>query len=159
MSLHDEIGLLKPFKSQGHETLLTVILTASLLVKEGQQLLRPYGLTEAQFNVLLLLKDQSENGMLNQTKLGSMLLVNRSNITGLIDRMEQAGMVKRIPDGDDRRVNLVQMTDEGRQLLANAEKIYFKRVNEITSVLSSNEFVHLTKILERIRKQLHYTQE
>ena len=76
MSLCEEIGLSKPIKHKGHATLLNIVVTATLLVKEAQQVLRPVGLTDAQFNVLMMLKTQSESGKLNQTDLGNMLLVN-----------------------------------------------------------------------------------
>ena len=154
MRLYEEIGFKKPVKHKGHETLLNIVVTATLLVKETQQILRPVGLTDAQFNVLMMLKTQSEIGTLNQTELGTMLLVNRSNVTGLIDRMERTGLVKRIPDNDDRRVNLVEMTEAGEKILESAQALYFKRIGEITSVLSSNEDNHLCKILERIRNQV-----
>ncbi len=159
MRLYEEIGFNKPVKHKGHETLLNIVVTATLLVKEAQQILRPVGLTDAQFNVLMMLKTQSEFGTLNQTELGTMLLVNRSNVTGLIDRMEQAGLVKRIPDNDDRRVNLVEMTEAGDKILESAQALYFKRIEEITSVLSSNEDKHLCKILERIRNRMFNPQD
>jgi DNA-binding MarR family transcriptional regulator len=154
MSLKDELGFLKPVKHKGHETLLNIFITANLLIKEAQQLFRPYGLTDAQFDILMILETQSENGMLNQTKLGHMLLVNRSNVTGLVDRMEQAGWVRRIPDGDDRRINLVEITDTGRKILDITKSIYIKRIEDITSVLSNDEKNLLIEILEKIRNKL-----
>ncbi len=159
MSIQDEVGLIKPLINKSHETLLNIFVTSNLLIKEAQQLLRPLGLTDAQFNVLMMLKTQSENGTLNQTELCNMLLVNRSNVTGLIDRMERTGLVKRIPDSGDRRVNLVEMTEYGNKIFESAQDLYFKRIDEITSVLSSNENNHLCKILKRIRNQLHHSQE
>ncbi|MDP2983353.1 MAG: MarR family transcriptional regulator [Candidatus Latescibacter sp.] len=154
MSLKDELGFLKPVKHKGHETLLNIIVTANLLIKEAQKLFRPYGLTNAQFDVLMILETQSENGTLNQTELGHMLLVNRSNVTGLVDRMEQAGWVRRIPDGEDRRINLVEITDNGMKILDSTKNVYMKRIEEITSVLSDNEKNLLVEILEKIRKKI-----
>lgn len=154
MSLYEEIGLYKPFIHKGHETLLNIVVTSTLLVKEAQQILRPAGLTDAQFNILLMLKGQTENGRLNQTELGNMLLVNRSNVTGLIDRMEKNGLVKRFPDDGDRRVNLVKITVKGEDVLKNAQKLYYERIEELTSVLSKTEDCNLSKILEKIRSGL-----
>ena len=88
MSLKNELGLPNPFSHKEHEAMLNIVVTGTLLTKEGEKILRPYGLTDAQFNILMLLKYQSPDGKINQTILGKMLLVNRSNITGLIDRME-----------------------------------------------------------------------
>lgn len=157
MVLHDEVGFPRPVKHKGHETLLNIYVTATRLIKETQRLLRPFGLTDAQFDVLMMLATQSENGSLNQTELSRMLLVNRSNVTGLIDRMEQAGWVTRISDSDDRRVNLVEMTGKGSALLEKARKVYIKRVDEITSILSVEEENHLCEVLEKIRNQLSHS--
>jgi DNA-binding MarR family transcriptional regulator len=157
MGLQNEIGFNKPVKHKGHETLLNIYVTATLLIKETQRLLRPFGLTDAQFDVLMMLGTQSENGTLNQTELSSVLLVNRSNITGLIDRMEQAGWVRRLSDSDDRRVNLIGMTEKGKALLEEAKTVYIRRVDEITSILSLDEKNHLCEVLERIRNQLHHS--
>ncbi|MBD3266643.1 hypothetical protein GF373_08235, partial [bacterium] len=84
MSLQNELGFVHPFENKAHETLLDVVYTGLVLQKEGYQILRPFGLTDSQFNVLMLLKYQTRDGAMNQTKLGDMLLVNRSNVTGLI---------------------------------------------------------------------------
>ncbi len=154
MSLKDELGFLKPVKHKGHETLLNIFMTANLLIKEAQVLLRPFGLTEAQFDVLMMLETQSENRMLNQTELGHMLLVNRSNVTGLVDRMEQAGWVQRIPDSEDRRINNVEVTESGMDILDNTKDVYIHRIEQITSLLSDNEKNLLIEMLEKIRKRL-----
>ena len=154
MSLQDELGLPNPFDNRAHEALLNVVLTGTLLAKEGDRILRPFGLTDAQFNVLMLLKYQSDGGEMNQTILGNMLLVNRSNVTGLIDRLEQAGWVKRTADASDRRVNRVQLTRSGQRVLERAEKAYTARVKETMAMLSSNEHGHLCTMLESVRKRL-----
>ncbi|HPA48442.1 MAG TPA: MarR family transcriptional regulator, partial [bacterium] len=91
---------------------------------------------------------------LNQTTLGRMLLVNRSNITGLTDRLEQAGLVQRVMDATDRRVNRVRLTQEGRSVLDRSEQAYFARVKEIMGTLSEKENAQLNTFLERVRKQL-----
>lgn len=151
MSLKDELGFIKPVKHKGHETLLNIFVTADLLIKEAQQLFRPFGLTDAQFDVLMMLETQAENGKISQTELGRMLLVNRSNVTGLVDRMEKAGWVRRVPDGEDRRINMVEITDDGRKILDSTKNVYMKRIEEITSVLSDSEKKLLVEILEKIR--------
>ncbi|RJP30169.1 MAG: MarR family transcriptional regulator [Candidatus Omnitrophota bacterium] len=154
MSLAKELGFRHPIGQTAQEAVLNIVLTGALLSKEGDRLFRPMGLTDAQFNVLMLLKYQSENGEMNQTALGSMLLVNRSNVTGLIDRMEQAGWVKRTAQTDDRRVNLVRITAAGLEILEQAENVYFQRLEEVMSDLNDKERYQLCNALERIRAKL-----
>ena len=159
MSLQHEIGLFKSFKNRAHETLLNIVATGTILVKEAHHILRPFGITEAQFNVLMLIKHQTENGKINQTSLGNMLLVNRSNVTGLIDRMEQIGWVRRTVDAGDRRVNQVEMTEIGNEVLENAQKAYYARIEEIMSALSSEERNHLFRMLETVRENVNNSQK
>jgi len=154
MGLHDELGFKKPFRHSGHEALLNIIVTGEILKKEGQKVLSPYGITEAQFNVLMLLNYQSDDGRLNQTEVGNMLLVNRSNVTGLIDRMEKTGMVRRVSDDSDRRVNLVEITPEGKKVLNVAQKEYFSRIDKIMSDLSAGKRKNLCTLMETIRKHV-----
>jgi len=154
MGLEQELGLNKPFANRAHETLLNIVLTGTLLMKEAHQVLQPFGLTEAQFNILMLLKHQFSNNRTNQTELGKMLLVNRSNVTGLIDRMEQAGLVRRLPDAIDRRVHLIEMTETGRDTLNKCESVYYKRIEEVMSYLSPEERDSLVSMLETLRERL-----
>ena len=157
MSLQNELGFIKPFKHQGHETVLNIVLTGSLLAKEGNRILRPFKLTEAQFNVLMLLKYQSVDGRINQTNLGNMMLVNRANITGLVDRMEEAGLVRRTADSEDRRVNYIEITDAGYQVLEKARKAYYSCLEEILAGLSCSDYSNLSKLLETVRENLRNT--
>ncbi len=154
MGLHEELGFKKPFRHRGHEALLNIMVTGDILKKEGQKILSPFEITEAHFNILMLLNYQSEDGRLNQTELGNMLLVNRSNVTGLIDRMEKTGLVRRVSDDADRRVNLVEITPEGIGILNNAQKAYFVRIDEIMSGLSADERLNLCSRMETIRKKV-----
>ena len=155
MSLQRELDLPNPIQTRAHEAALNVVFTASMFAREAYLLLRPYGLTDSQFNVLHLLRYQSgPDGTLNQTRLGSMLLVNRSNVTGLIDRMEQAGWVERMDDPGDRRVKLVRLTAAGRRLLDRADKAYEVRVAEVIGALSGSEQAELCRLLERVRRPL-----
>jgi len=158
MSLHTELGL-EPIEYLPHEAVLNIVFTGSLLSKEGDRILKEFGLTDSQFNVLMLLKYQAKDGVLNQTTLGDMLLVNRSNITGLIDRLEQAGCVKRTGDSNDRRVKWVQMTKQGRAVLDKSEEAYYKRIGEIMDDLSDAECKRLCRALESIRGKIRTSVE
>jgi DNA-binding MarR family transcriptional regulator len=154
MSLESELSLLHPIQNPAHAATISLVLTGELFAKEGDRLLRPFGLTDSQFNVLMLLKYQTDREGINQTQLGRMLLVNRSNVTGLIDRMEQAGWVSRRDQADDRRVKLVALTPAGRKLLDRAEKVYFERVDKVVGTLKAGELQTLCSMLETLRARL-----
>jgi DNA-binding MarR family transcriptional regulator len=154
MGLREELGYPNPIEDGGHEAALAVVLTGAMLAKEGDSLLRCHGVTEAQFNVLMLLRYQCPAAGSPQSALCRMLLVNRSNVTGLVDRMEAAGWLERHPDPADRRVNLVRLTPSGRSLAKRAEMTYLARVSEVMAGLDPPEVQILCRLLERVRQRL-----
>jgi DNA-binding MarR family transcriptional regulator len=74
---------------------------------------RQFGLTGSQSAIL---RNLSVTGPLSSADLSRRLYVTPSNITGIIDRLEKKGLVKRIPKEGDRRVALINLTEEGNKL-------------------------------------------
>lgn len=155
MSLQDELGLRKPIALLPHEAVLNIYYTASCLKKRADEFFRTFGLTDVQFNVMMLLHHQSgpEEG-LSQARLSDMMLVNRANTTALIDRMEKSGLVVRTAAPDDRRYNIVKLTSRGKKLFARVEPLYAKQFQEIMSALKESEQKVLIRVLESIRSKL-----
>jgi DNA-binding MarR family transcriptional regulator len=152
MGLEQELGLKKGFSVTAHEAVLNIYYTAAQLKKEAGEFFRPFGLTDVQFNVMMLLHHQSgPEGGLSQAKLSDMMLVNRANITSLIDRMERSDLVVRTPAQDDRRYNIVKLTGRGKRLLAKIEPLYANEVRGIMTCLKEAEQNRLKQILGKIR--------
>ena len=157
MALGDELAFPRGITHEDHEALLSILVTGELLKKESSRLFAPLGITAAQFNVLILLYAQTEDGAMSQSDLGRLLTVNRSNMTGLVDRLQKLGLAKRILDQDDRRVNRVALTVEGREIARKAQELYLGRIHTIMKVLSRDQWNALTDSLARIRKQIKTT--
>jgi len=152
VSLEVELGLSKPVALQAHEALLSTYYTASRLRKAVGDFLRPFGLTDVQFNLMMLLRHQSGRGRgLNQAQLSQMMLVNRANITSLVDRMERAGLVRRTSAASDRRYNIIRLTGRAKELLAQIEPLYADEVRRIMAALVGAEQKELIAMLEKIR--------
>ncbi len=155
MSLKSELGMRKGFENPAHEALLSIYYSAARIRKKAGEFFRRHGLTDVQFNVLSLLKHQSaETGGLTQVELSKMMLVNRANITTLIDRMEKADLVERKPVPNDRRYNVVALTPHGHEMYAQVSGIYKRKIGEIMHVLDSSELDALKSTLEKLRKNL-----
>jgi MarR family 2-MHQ and catechol resistance regulon transcriptional repressor len=155
MSLKVELGMRKGFDYPPHEALLSIYYTASRVRKKAGEFFRLHGLTDVQFNVLSLLKAQSgESGGLTQVELSHMMLVNRANITTLIDRMEKANLVVRKPVPDDRRYNIIRLTEHGEKMHKSVAGVYRAKITEIMAVLSDGEKGQLVEILEKVRLNL-----
>lgn len=140
---------------QAHEALLNTYYTTSCLRKRAGEFFRPFGLTDVQFNLMMLLKYQGgpEKG-LSQALLSDMMLVNRANITSLIDRMEKAGLVVRTPAPSDRRSNIIKLTTRARKLLDRIEPLYTKEVKQIMAALNQTEQKTLIAMLEKVRANI-----
>ncbi len=156
MSIELELGLKKPVALLAHEALLSTYYTASHLRKKAGHFLQPFGLTDVQFNLMMLLGHQSRHGEgLTQAQISSMMLVNRANITALIDRMERAGFVTRTSSPSDRRSNIIILTCSGRKLLEKIEPLYAQEVKRIMAVLVEDEQKRLIGMLEKVRSNIN----
>jgi DNA-binding MarR family transcriptional regulator len=155
MALKQELGLKQGFKEPAHEALLNVYYTASMMKKKADTFFAQYGLTDVQFNLLTLLYLQSgKEGGLSQAKISDMMLVNRANITSLVDRMEKAGLVARNAHKKDRRFNIVKLTTKGRTLFEKVEPVYIRQIKKVMSPLSERELNSLMRLTEKIRETL-----
>lgn len=156
MGLQQELGLKRGFSVVEHEAMLNVYYTASLLKKKADDFFKKFGLTDVQFNVMMLLTYQSgRDEGLSQAQLSKMMLVNRANITSLIDRMEKAEMVVRTDAADDRRYNIVKLTAKGKKLFAKVEPSYEKMVHECMNIIGQSEQKKLIEMLEKIRGKIN----
>lgn len=116
--------------------------------------LEPFGLTDVQLNLMMLLRHQSRPGEgLSQADLSEMMLVNRPNITSLINRMERDGLVQRTAT-TDRRFNIIKLTRRGRSLLDRVEPRYAREVSRVISTISETDQRRLIGLLETIRRTL-----
>lgn len=154
MGLCEELGFPNPLHDLRHELALSIVHTSELLSKEADRLLLAFKLTEAQFNVLMLLKYQAGPDGLTQTNLSRFLLVNRANITGLMDRMERDQLITRTSELADRRLKRIRMTSRGINLLEKAEKAYIGRVYETLGHIADVDTLKILQMLEGIRRRL-----
>ncbi|WP_310962695.1 MarR family winged helix-turn-helix transcriptional regulator [Nocardioides terrisoli] len=81
--------------------------------------LRPHGLTFARYEALVLLTFSSR-GSLPLGKMGERLQVHPTSVTSIVDRLEAAGLVRRLPHPDDGRAVLAEITPAGRKLVETA---------------------------------------
>ena len=128
-----------------------LVATADLFLRESQRLFRPHGLTAPQFNVLNLLADRAPDAGYSQRELADTLVVDRSNVTGLIDRMEAAGWVRRADDPADRRVYRVVLTPAGRRLWQKVAPDYDQVVAQVTGALSAVEVSRGVAVLVKLQ--------
>lgn len=99
----------------------SLVRAANIVAHQIDDLLKPHELTFARYEVLLLLS-WSRRGRAGLTRIGDQLLVHQASVTGVVDRLEADGFVRRIGHDSDRRITLAQITNEGRLVSALATK-------------------------------------
>lgn len=121
------------------EAFYGLILTYNLLFDRIAGHLQGWGLTPAQFNVLLVLDKHSKEDGLSQVDISKKLIVTASNTTRLLEKMEKEKLIVRSPKLGDRRVNVVHITPKGSTLLAKIWPEYDKKIREAVSLLSQDD--------------------
>src|SRR5271155_295636 len=101
-------------KPEPHDLLVAFLLVHSLLERRSEAFFQPYGLTGAQFNILNLLA--TREGRLEQAAVVDLLLVGKSSISIVLNRMVRDGLVKREEHPKDRRHTVLILTPKGRAL-------------------------------------------
>ena len=111
-------------------------------------------ITGAQFGVLRCVSDAGPEG-LSLSDLSKRLMVTCGNTTGVVDRLEQAGFLRRVRRSEDRRVVLAQLTPEGEALYREAMPAYQELLSELLAGLTLEE----KEAISRHCRKLHLTVE
>jgi len=99
---------------------VTSIMRAhQILLAQLDALLRPYDLTFARYEALVLLTF-SRTGALPLSKMGERLMVHPTSVTNTVTRLERAGLVRRLRNPRDGRGGLAEITDAGREVVRRA---------------------------------------
>ncbi len=117
--------------------------------KVAELTLLPQHLTLPQFHLLAVLKKRG--GTLTTGEIGQAMVKASQTITGLVDRLEEPGLVERIFDRRDRRKTWVRMTKEGERRLAEASPIAVELAGELSSALTDEELEDLQAKMEKVR--------
>jgi DNA-binding MarR family transcriptional regulator len=115
-SLRDDIRQKKPFTSLHHEATLNVVRTSAMLGDALEDLLKPHGVSATQYNVLRILRGAEPTGLC-RNELRDRMLTRMPDMTRLLDRMEEAGLVARTRHEGDRRLVLTRITKQGRKVV------------------------------------------
>lgn len=148
--LQREIKKRQPFESLAQEAWLNLVRTCSQLQIQFERMLGEYGLTGCQYNVLRILR--GEGSPLPILEIASRTISPVPGITGLIDRLEKAGWVRRERSTADRRVIYVAITDEALELLTKIDKPLEALHESIMQPLSRGDRQELIRLLEQLRQ-------
>jgi DNA-binding MarR family transcriptional regulator len=152
-TLQQDLRQQRPFTSPEQEAQLNIVRTGTMLVDAFEQLLRPYGISGTQYNVLRILRGAEPDGLC-RNELRDRLLTRMPDVTRLLDRMEDAGLVTRARDAADRRLVSTRLTPEGRRLVDDLDAVTAEEHRRRLGHLTREQVDMLVELLTLVRQAL-----
>ena len=136
--------------AEGMAAVTSVMRAQQIFQARVDEVLRPFDLTFARYEVLMLLHFSSR-GSMPVKKTAERLQVHPTSVTNSVDRLEAAGLVQRLPHPTDGRATLVEVTDVGRRTALKATEALNAEVFSRPG-LSARRVTTLVNVLEDLRR-------
>jgi DNA-binding MarR family transcriptional regulator len=150
--LKQEIKQTKPFRSLHEEVVLSMLRTADHLAVPMNDVLREAGLSLSQYNILRILRGAGSEG-LPCGEISERMVRRDPDLTRLLDRMEQRGLVTRSRATTDRRVVLASISEEGLRVLGSLDATVDATVRRTLSHMTKDRLNALCELLEEARER------
>ncbi len=119
-----------------------------------QRCFEPYGLRSIDFKVLRVLQVAGPPYQMSPTELSALVVRSTGGMTQILDRLEQAALVRRSPNPADRRKIIVGLTKKGLRLTDQANEGYVRRKAELLEALSAGEVVQVDEAVQSLLRVL-----
>lgn len=149
-TLQEDLKQSRPFELLEEEVYLSVIRTAAALERQFAQVLKPFGLTHTQYNVLRILRGAGGEGMC-RNEVGARLLREVPDVTRLLDRMKQMRLIRRQRSDADRREVRTHITQKGLDVLAELDLHVRKAHRDHLAHVSPQRLRALAELLTDVR--------
>ena len=120
--------------------------------------LTPLGISVAQYDLLACLV-AAEPQNLKQSDLASRLLVTKGNVSGMLSRMTDQGMVQRADDPHDRRSKRIRITEEGRALYEKGRLAQESLIEELFGDLSREKLDFFEEVVDQLCEKFRNEEE
>ena len=127
----------------------------SSLERRSEALFQPFGLTPAKFNILNLLS--INQGRMEQLKLVHQLLVGKSSVSIVLNRMVRDNLIEKEAHPKDKRQTVLVITDKGSKLWGQIAPIYEANVKAIFEIIPLSHRRQFLQDLEELRQALANT--
>ena len=150
MTVEEIIKAQKPI-SLGKKTVLNLTITNQILTETFNDVLKPYDLSNEQFNVLRILRGQ-ENHILNMQSIQERMVARASNTTRLVDKLLLKEMVTRNVCPSNRRKIEIKLTGKGFDTLQELDSKVEIYDAALSAKLNTAELQQLNDLLDKLRK-------
>ena len=141
----------RPFQYLEEEAFLNVQRTADVLMQALLTVLKPFGLSATQYNVLRILRGAGNIGM-SCKDIGGRMVTPDPDITRLLDRLEKRSLINRNRARDDRRFVTIQITAEGLDMLRQLDTPIRELQLQMFHDLGQQRVLQLVDLLEDVRR-------
>ncbi|UVV69967.1 MarR family winged helix-turn-helix transcriptional regulator [Brucella anthropi] len=132
---------------------LRMLATTRLVSQEIRRRLRnEFGVTLPQFDILAQLYREPDGLRLGE--LSRRTMVTNGNITGLIERLEADGLVRRETPGADRRVTVARLTDSGQTVFAEMARVHESWLRDLMAEVDRDTIASLLRDMKRVKKSV-----
>lgn len=153
--LREQVGKRDPFESASQEAYLNLMRTAATLAGPFHALFKRHRLTEASYNTLRILRGHHRAGEkqgVRASRIGTEMVVRVPDVTRLVDRLVQMGLVERAACEVDRRVVYVRITPSGLDLLERLDEPVRQLHHQTLGHMSQSQLGALNDLLEAARQ-------
>ena len=134
--------------SARYKALLQLLRTAETLWNASRLFFVKWDLSPSQFNILNVLHTEPQG--LTQIELSRLLIMHRSNVTGLVDRLEKRALIERRDSPEDRRAYRVVLTPSGKRLVGKILPEYYAAAESIWGNFPAARARELVEDLEKL---------
>ena len=145
-----EIRQTRPFRSTGQEATIALLRTASVVSRAIARVVEPSGLSLAQYNALRIIRGSGAGGI-PTLAIRERMIEEGTTITRLLDKLDEAGLIRRERSYPDRRQVICAVTDAGRKLLDRLDPVVDQSDADVMSALDDAQLEQLIEMLDAIR--------
>lgn len=150
MKIEDAIKQTKPFSSEFQKVIVNLVYTTSWWNQIATRLLRPFGISQEQYNILRILRGMTGCPATIKT-LTERMLDNNSNASRLVEKLKQKGLVERLECPMDRRRVDITITEKGLKLLDETAVLMEGNIRSNFMNISEEEARQLNELLDKMR--------
>jgi len=140
------------FDSPLQEAIVNVVVAANYIRDRNDETLARFGITSPQYNVLRILRGVFPNGH-PRCEIAARMLDRAPDVTRIIDRLEEKGLVERDRSSRDRRHSITRITREGLHLVDKLDAPIRRVIASVKDRLSERDCRELSRICEKIYEE------
>ena len=126
-------------------------IVSNYMDKDMNNCLSDYNITRSQMGILIYIQvAECKNIEANQVDIEKEFNLKNPTVTGLINRLEEKGYIKRVRSDKDKRYNKLELTESGREILNKGKRKAEENEEKLLKILTQDEVNELKRILTKI---------